>query len=95
LLIISVRTPRCPRQHAEIEAYLIAQAGDAPNSGGHRFVRGITPEATPLRITDTRFWKRRHGEVSPAAFTSAKVKSKANCAACHAGAAQGQFGEEE
>jgi hypothetical protein len=78
-----------------IEAYLRTHAGDAPNSGGHRFMRGIAPEAMPLRITDTRFWKRRHSEVSAAAFTSAKVKSKADCAACHVGAAQGQFGEEE
>jgi hypothetical protein len=82
-------------EQAEIEAYLVAHAGDARNSGGRAFMRGISPDATPLRITDTRFWKRGHGEISTAAFTSAKVKSKANCGACHASATQGQFGEEE
>jgi hypothetical protein len=82
-------------ERTEIEAYLLAHAGDAPNSGGRRFMRGISADTTPLRITDTRFWKRGHGDVSTAAFTSAKVKSKANCAACHGGAAQGQFGETE
>jgi len=82
-------------ERTEIEAYLLANAGDAPNSGGRRFMRGITADTTPLRITDTRFWKRRHGEISATAFASTKVKSKANCAACHGAAPQGRFGEEE
>ena len=40
-------------------------------------------------------WIRAHREeVSPAAFASPKVKSKANCVACHAGAAKGMFGDD-
>jgi len=79
-----------------IEAYLVAHAGDAPGTTqGHRFMRGIPADATPLRITDTRFWIRGHGEISAAAFANPKVKSKANCVACHRSAAAGQFGEEE
>ena len=43
-----------------IEAYLVAHAGDAPGTTqGHRFMRGIPADATPLRITDTRFWNSR------------------------------------
>ena len=81
---------------ASIEAYLIAHAGDAPDStAGRRFMRGIPAGATPLRITDERFWKRAHSEIDPTIFASAKVKSKANCLACHQGAAAGQYGEEE
>jgi hypothetical protein len=79
-----------------IEAYLVAHAGDAPGTTqGHRFMRGIPADATPLRITDTRFWIRGHSEISAANFASPNVKSKANCVACHRSAAAGQYGEEE
>ena len=58
-------------------------------------MRGIPADATPLRITDTRFWIRGHSEISAADFANPKVKSKANCVACHRSAAAGQYGEEE
>ena len=81
---------------ATILAYLVAHAGDAPSTAnGRRFMRGILADATPLRITDTRFWKRGHSEISTASFGAPNVKSKANCVACHSGAAAGQSGEEE
>jgi len=77
-------------ERTKIESYLVANAGDAPsNSGAQRFMRGIPAGATPLRITDLRFWIRSHHEISPAAFASPKVKSKANCIACHQNAAAG------
>lgn len=80
----------------EIAAYLVAHAGDAPGTvNGRRFMRGIPADATPLRITDTRFWKRGHREISAAGFAAPNVKSKANCVACHSAAAAGQYGEEE
>ena len=79
-----------------ILAYLVAHAGDAPGTAnGRRFMRGIPADATPLRITDTRVWKRRHNEISAATFGAPNVKSKANCMACHSGAVAGQYGEEE
>jgi len=81
---------------ATILAYLVAHAGDAPSTAnGRRFMRGIPADATPLRLTDTRFWKRGHGEIAAASFATPNVKSKANCVACHSGAAAGQYGEEE
>ena len=84
------------RARADIEAYLIANAADAPgDSFGQRFLRGISPGATPLRITATNFWKRAHGEVPAAAFADPRVKTPANCEACHRNARQGQFGEQE
>ncbi len=81
---------------AGIEAYLVSNAGDAPGvTGTRRYIQRIPAGATPLRITDTRFWHGAHGEISGAAFTNSRVKTKANCVACHRGAQQGQYGEEE
>lgn len=71
--------------------YLVANAADAD---GRRsgVLRGLGTEETPLRISDTPWWVRAHrGEVSPRAFDDPRVKSKANCIACHRGAAQGFF----
>jgi mono/diheme cytochrome c family protein len=78
-----------------IKDYLVAHAADAPG-GDRRYLRGLKATDTPLRITDTPAWIREHREeVSPSAFTSPKVKSKSNCVACHAKAAQGLFGEDD
>lgn len=76
--------------------YLTAHAADGPaTNGGGKYLRGIAATTTPLRITATPYWLRRHDEVSPARFKSPQVKSAANCAACHKGAAQGFFSEAE
>lgn len=49
--------------------------------------------AASLRITDTPWFQREHREVASATWKSSQVKSAANCAACHPGAAQGDFEE--
>ena len=78
----------------EIAAYLAANAGDAALSKlGRRFLRGIDGTETPLRITQTPFWQAAHEEIPIARFTSAPVKTPANCAACHRAAAKSIFGE--
>jgi len=69
---------------ANIEAYLLANAGDAPGApDGPAFVNDIPAGDTPLRITDTPAWIDIHSEVPASFFADAKVKTKANCLACH------------
>lgn len=81
------------RQH--IAAYLAANAGDQGGSRwGARMLRGVDPAQAPLRITELPRWVREHHEVSAREWTSAKVKRRANCAACHSGAEQGYFDED-
>lgn len=50
----------------------------------------------PLRITETAWFKGKHDshEISPAVWKNPKVKSPANCGACHTQAAQGDFNED-
>ncbi len=67
-----------------------ANAADA--RGKSRWMRRIAASETPLRITETPQWKREHeGEVRPERFTDPKVKSKANCLACHKSADKGYY----
>lgn len=76
-----------------ILAYLTSNAADrAPRRREHGALRGIPPAATPLRITETPWWVAEHrGEVSPGAWSDPRVRSKANCIACHAGAERGLY----
>jgi len=46
-----------------------------------------------LRITETRWFIREHDEVSGATWKNPKVKSPANCAACHIRAERGDYSE--
>ena len=76
--------------------YLVANASDVSNTRAARILsRGIAPADTPLRITRTPMWTAIHDELDPHWWSDPRVKSKANCTACHRGAAQGFYGEEE
>lgn len=46
-----------------------------------------------LRITETRWFKSEHREVAEHTWKNAKVKSRANCGACHTKAESGDFSE--
>ena len=77
-----------------VTAYLVDHAADAPGAkGSQRFLRGLSPDATPLRISETPFWRNAHDEVSARQFASATVKSPANCIARHSAANRGDFSE--
>ena len=71
---------------ASIRAFLEANAGTR---------RDVSSSQPRLRITETRWFVREHDEVPDAVWRSAKVKSAANCGACHAGADQGRFSEHD
>ena len=71
------------RVAAEIDAFLAVNAGRGEGR----------PAAAEPRITTTRWFQRKHHEVSAAVFRTPSVKTAANCAACHPGAATGNFNE--
>lgn len=71
---------------ASIGAFLEA---DAARSGGKR------SEPSALRITETRWFRHEHADIAAATWTGAKVKTAANCGACHGGADRGDFSEHD
>lgn len=73
-----------PAETAEITEYLVRYASNR-----------WTANTAPLRITEGEWFRTKHNErnVAPAVWKRAAVKSPANCAACHRGAAQGDFDE--
>ena len=67
----------------EISGYLEKHAGKKPASS----------DKPLLRITETRWFIREHNEVNERTWKNPKVKSPANCAACHTQAANGKYSE--
>jgi cytochrome b len=53
--------------------------------------RTIPINEAPLRITETKYWKKRHREISEVIWQQTNISSRANCPACHLDAKQGTF----
>lgn len=68
----------------EIGTFLEKQSGGGKHASSGKPV---------LRITDTSWFKREHDEVPAHVWKNPKVKTPANCAACHLQAERGNYGE--
>jgi nitrate/TMAO reductase-like tetraheme cytochrome c subunit len=68
----------------EIGAWLKANAGSGRRGG---------EEPPQDRISKANWFVRQHDEVSASTWKRTSIGSVANCAACHAGAAKGDFNE--
>jgi hypothetical protein len=69
----------------EISAWLERNAG-----------RGVgASTSVEPRLTATRWFVREHDEVPARVWKDSRVKTPANCGACHKGADQGRYGERE
>lgn len=74
-----------------ITDYFVANAADAGGRSS-RVLRGLNSKDAPLRLSDTPWWIRRHDrEVRPSAYKDPRVRSKANCVACHRDAERGYY----
>lgn len=80
---------------ASVTAYLTSHASDV-DPRGRRLAASIPATDTPLRITETRWFKGEHDEIPARLVTgNAEVKTWAACSACHPDAAQSRFGEHD
>lgn len=58
--------------------------------------RHLQPQAAAEpRLSATSWFRQEHREVPAKVWKDARVKSPANCVACHRGAEQGRYGENE
>jgi hypothetical protein len=57
----------------------------------YKINRSVRADAVPLRITETPYWIEKHAEIPAGAWRGAKVRSRANCTACHLDAESGTF----
>jgi hypothetical protein len=79
---------------ASLDAATVLQIGKwlETHAGTYKRVSEVPPEN---RITRSAWFIRKHDEVSPSVFKRASVGGAGNCAACHNGAADGNFSENQ
>jgi len=80
-------------KRAAIADWLVANAAERWDTEAANNLRAVAP-GDPLRVTATRFWKRRHRDIPAAAFAAKPVGSKVNCVACHRDARTGRFDDQ-
>ena len=73
-------------QGQEISSFLEHNAGNAAKLGN---------AGEPPRITQTARFIRKHREIAPKYWNDPRVKSAANCEACHRGAGDGNYNEHD
>lgn len=74
-----------------LEDFHVRNAGSVWKVGAGRTAQA----GEPPRLTQTDWFQREHRKVSAADWKDAKVKTPANCAACHTKAAEGSYRERE
>jgi len=76
----------------QLEDYATANSADLGiTEASRKITAGLSPGETPLRITDTRYWRRKHDNIPPEVWQQSNVNGKAQCDACHSDAGQGWF----
>ncbi|MDX1809845.1 MAG: diheme cytochrome c [Sulfurospirillaceae bacterium] len=75
--------------------YLVQNSSDnaMEYKRSRRISDSIDPNKTPIRITKTPYFIRKHREINTKMITQKEVGSISNCTACHAGAASGDYSE--
>ena len=76
---------------SRITRYLTINAADSGGSQGDKLVRGVSANNPPLRITELPNWVRKHRKVPAWEWVHKDVRTRANCAACHADAERGYY----
>jgi hypothetical protein len=69
----------------DIREFLTAHAADSPNASARdrHYLSALLPGATPLRITRMPWWNQMHADFDFEGVKRTRVKSAANCLACH------------
>jgi nitrate/TMAO reductase-like tetraheme cytochrome c subunit len=80
---------------SKISKYLVTNAADsaAASPRSKRIAKMIAANETPLRITESPFWVRKHRGIKSYVWKRAAVGPKSKCESCHRDAAKGLFSE--
>ncbi|MDZ7696223.1 MAG: diheme cytochrome c [Deltaproteobacteria bacterium] len=74
-----------------IEGYLRSNAAEYSDVKRSRKAAKTAGNATPLRITETTYFRHEHHELNPSIFARKSIGSRSNCVACHTTAEQGVY----
>ncbi|NPA50333.1 MAG: cytochrome C [Epsilonproteobacteria bacterium] len=76
--------------------FLVKNAGDSKRVFGEykEFIESIKKNSTPLRISEVPYFKKEHRKIPKKYIKQKKVKTIANCIACHRDANKGTYDED-
>lgn len=81
-----------PEMIQQLQQYASKNAANLEQTeAAWRINQSIKPDETPQRITETRYWRKTHDDITEQVWQQELVGSKANCDACHLDALQGTF----
>ena len=72
-----------PEEEKSILTYLINNSAEGSSAEASVKILKTFPNKDIIAITQSPFWKNTHKGIDKAVFKSEKIKSKANCKACH------------
>lgn len=79
----------------EITNFLVVNSSDRSNNRrGQKILKTIDKNEAPLRISETKYFIRKHREIAANVYKRKSIGSPANCVACHSGAERGDYSEE-
>jgi hypothetical protein len=78
-----------------LEFLLSFSAETSSSKMSRKLLSSISDAETPLRISETPYFKRKHHKIRPEVFTRKSIVSTANCAACHPKAENGDYEEDD
>ena len=80
---------------AEILAYLVKYSAETSSSEESiKILASLGKSETPLRISDTPYFKRKHRKLNADVFKRKSIGSPANCSGCHLTAEKGDYDED-
>lgn len=89
-------------QNAELDAetsaaltrYLVDNAAESGSDRKSRKILSSLGGASPLRVSETPYFQRKHRELDARVIARPSIRSWANCGACHGGAKEWDFSED-
>jgi len=73
-------------------AFLLANAAEySRTEAAFKINRSIPAASTPVRITQTAYWIKKHDDIDASRWQLPSVKSRTNCGGCHEDAEAGTF----
>ncbi|WP_200762218.1 diheme cytochrome c [Nitrosophilus alvini] len=84
-------------EYKKVYEYLMKNAADSKRVRGEfkEIAKSIAGYETPLRISETYYFKKEHRKIPAELVTQKEVKSIANCGACHKRAQDGIYSERD
>jgi cytochrome b len=77
---------------AAVLKFMVDNAADGHRTeAAFKIDQSVPQGVTPLTITETPYWIKKHRQIAASDWANPLVKSKSNCAACHSDAGDGTY----